>query len=49
MRIYTIVSEPELSSSAAYSLLDESVPIAYFSEHPQCKCPRMPSLLVMTS
>jgi hypothetical protein len=36
MWIYKIASEPELSSSTAYSVLDESVPIAYLSEQPQC-------------
>ena len=36
MWIYGVTSEPELSGSAAYSIPDESVPIAYFSEQPQC-------------
>ena len=36
MWIYGVASEPELSGSAAYSIPDESVPIAYFSEQPQC-------------
>jgi hypothetical protein len=43
MWIYKIASEPELSSSTAYSVLDESVPIAYLSEQPQCMYPKLPS------